>query len=53
MGFQFSSSFLVDGLKDNPSYITSPGSSNCDSIAHNNEQGHIYSQVDRTNKTGK
>ena len=53
MGFQFSSSFLVDGLKDNPFYITSPGSSNVDSIAHNNEQRHIYSQVDKTNKTGK
>jgi hypothetical protein len=36
MGFQFSSCFLVDGLKDNPCYITSPGSSNVDSIAHNN-----------------
>jgi len=53
MGFQFSSCFLVDGLKDNPCYIPSPASSNVDSSAHNNGQGHIYSQVDRTNKTGK
>ena len=52
MGFKFSSCLLVDGLRDNPSYITSPACSNVDSSAHN-EQGHIYSQVDRTNKTGK
>ena len=52
MGFQFLSCFLVDGLKDNPCYVSPPERSNVDSIAHHG-QGHICSQVDRKNKRGK